>query len=34
MYFQSIDTDSNYTDPVPLIIPEGTGLQKYLSIVL
>ena len=28
MYFQSITTDSNYTDPVPLIIPEGTRLPK------
>ena len=27
-YFQSINTDSNYTDPVPLIIPEGTRLPK------
>ena len=28
MYFQSINTDSNYTDPVPLTIPEGTRLPK------
>ena len=28
MYFQSINTDSNYTDPVPLIIPEGTRFPK------
>ena len=28
MYFQSINTDSNYTDPVPLTIPEGTRFPK------
>ena len=28
MYFQSINTDSSYTAPVPLSIPEGTRLPK------
>ena len=33
-YFQSINTDSNYTDPVPLLFLRVPGFQKYLSIVL